>query len=407
MQQNRSLKHYTPQQSTHSHSRKHCAAEKHLIFGRKKVLSNKKNIENSNVVDIFSRCWVWFCVDFYKEHYDLTKIECDIVAYFKWAAKFKMEILTQRVLAKQLGIARSTLCLALPKLVEKDILTHVTTQYSTYAHDNKREFRYIYKFNASCEKPMRNTKIGPLKEHSSLNNRIVPTLSQKFDEFEKSFQQYRHLFPKSEQENLKTSLWNWAVKWKNRCPDVQIVEEALDRAKNNKWMKQAHYIGFRDASRSELISKGGQINDYSIYWPKYKHARLNFLWILRHAEEIVSGKYDVKALSTKASNENAQGKHWKNTSKALDNHTEYMGDIRPEKPAEEWKATITDKSSCKEESALRMQLLEKHGSYAYENWFAKCGWSKEAGQLSHDSAFYRAEIRRKYGVDIWRKGEKK
>ena len=390
----------TTQSQHHKRSRPYYTNAKHLIFGRKRVSSGKKSSEKSNVRDIFSRCWVWFCVDFYKDTFALRDRACDVVAYYKWAHKFNRRILSQRALAAQLGIALSTLVLILRELVKLGILEKDTRHIADYAHKKKKAFRTIYKFNASCEKPMRNTKIDTLKDQRSLNNRIVPTLSQKFLDFEKSFQQYQDIFPKSGEENLKTSLWNWTVKWGNNLPAARIVEEALSIASSNKWMKQAHYIGFRDSGKSELISKGGQINDYSTYWPKYKHHRLNFLWILRHAEEIVAGKYALLPLSEKASNANEKAKYWKNTSKIIDNHTEYMGDIRPETPVDEWKAIITDKSTCREEASLRLQLLHTHGSYAYENWFANCGWSKEAGKLSHDSAFYRAEIRRKYGLYV-------
>lgn len=106
---------------------------------------------------------------------------------------------------------------------------------------------------------------------------------------------------------------------------------------------------------------------------------------------MLAGEYDERVLSDKAK------RVW---SEAGDQAIEPTETKRPETPKDVLKQEIEGQTTCDEERALREHLLDKYGTYAYENWFQGCGYDDTSGKLTHGNSFYRYEIERKYGVKV-------
>lgn len=278
--------------------------DKFLIFLKAGAKNVEKNREYNENEPFYRHVWVMFCVAFYRASYKLTDIECSIVAYYKWATKFNLTILTQRVLAKQLGISTSTLILALPRLVDIGILIRITNHKADYSHGNAKCFRYIYKWNPFCESGLKKFKseIDTLKKSSAeILNRTVPAgvksqnscnkntrLAAPHIQLAECWWEYRQHFHRAEEHNLKKTIYH-ALKMGIRLPkpgDIEQFRSAIKRAATIPFLKQAHLIGWKEASKSRLVARGGVINDGSKSWSKYGHSTLNFLRFLKHGVEM-------------------------------------------------------------------------------------------------------------------------
>lgn len=391
------------------HSQHYSTRDKFRIFLNGGGRNVGKNIDYNENEPAYNHLWVSFFIYFYKVVYNLTNIECSIVAYYKRTNRFpQFRVLPQRALAKQLGISLSTLVLALRHLVELDLLSKQQFFPADYVHKNRKAFRTIYRWNPKCEAGLKQFKIDTLNRLRLLEKRrVVPQgvkslnscnqnkkSTPQHHRFSQCWWEYRKHFSKPIKENLKTSLYH-ALKWKMRLPDPDKLLNAIKRSAGISFLKQAHWIGWKEASKSSLVARGGTINDKSKAWHKYQHNGLNFLWLLKHCADVLEGKYDERALSDKAK------RSWEDHAKVSDEEsTKQCASVRPETPCEVLKQQILDKLTTEEERALRKRLLDKYGAYVYENWFMVCGYDAKSGNLTHGNYFYRYEIERKYGVVV-------
>lgn len=380
--------------------------------------SGKKNVQKNfemNALEVNghkpekNHVWVSFCVPYFRQEYKLSDIECSVAAPYKAFYRWSKEPLSKRALAKQIGISTSTLHLAEKRLCDLGILIHDKNLPSSYCSKKRKVFRWVYRWNPFCEsglKAFKNCKIESLKRYNLLKQkRTLPLRVKSQNSFNKntrlpaphillsgSWWEYRQHFARSDTENLKSTIYH-ALKSGTRLPKVDELEEfraAIKKAATIPFLKQAHLIGWREASKSRLVARGVLINDRSKSWAKYEHGTLNFWWFLNHWRDVLAGEYDERALSAKAK------RVWTYEEKTYD----IIDTTRPETPEDVLNEQIITQSTCEEEIVLRQSLLAKHGTYVYENWFQGCGWSKEAGKLTHGNVFYRYEIERKYGLVV-------
>ena len=387
--------------------------DKFRIFLR----SGSKNVEKNFLYNASRlhehHVWVSFCVAFFRQVHGLSDIECGVAATYKAFHRWGKEPLTKIALAKQIGISTSTLHLAEKRLRDLEILIHDKNMVSTYHNTNRKAFRWVYRWNPFCESGLKKLKnqIESLKKQSFLKQqRTVPPGVKSQNSSNKNTRlvaphiqlagcwwEYGQHFHRLDDQNLKKTLYH-VLKMGIRLPKLGDIEKfcaAIKKAATIPFLKQAHLIGWKEASKSRLVARGGEINDGSKAWGKYGHSRLNFIWLLKHWPDVLAGEYDERALSEKAM------RKWEDLTQPPQGGGGHQTcPRRPETPQEELKQQIKSQTTCAEETALRERLLGKYGPYAYENWFQACGWCLESGNLTHSSDFHRNEIERKYGVRV-------
>ena len=187
------------------------------------------------------------------------------------------------------------------------------------------------------------------------------------------------------------------LRYKIPVPRAEEVEQSLLRPESQKYLKLAHRQGWCAAAQGCLVEKGGGINDQSEQWDKYGTNRYkgpNLLWFFKNCRKVNAGAYDERELTAKES------RKWESTSQLSQGSTP-EAIPRAAKSAQHWKEDIHSHASMTQrEKALRIDLLVKHGEYAYDNWFKACGYDKGSGTLTHTQEFYRREIERKYALKI-------
>ena len=240
-----------------------------LKSGKKNV---QKNFElnalehNGNKKDHY-HVWVSFCVSYFRQEYKLTDIDCSVAATYKSFYRWNKEPLSKRALAKQIGISTSTLHLVEKRLRDLEILIHDKNLPSTYHNDKRKAFRWVYRWNPFCEsglKSFKNCKIESLNKHSLLiQKRILPLQVKSQISVNKnvrlpaphillsgSWWEYGQHFARSGNENLKSTIYH-ALKSGTRLPRVDELDQflaAIKKAATIPFLKQAHLIGWREAS---------------------------------------------------------------------------------------------------------------------------------------------------------------
>ena len=196
--------------------------------------------------------------------------------------------------------------------------------------------------------------------------RSFRALSQDFLKFQNAWDAYVKIFTPKEGESLRQSLAA-AKKFGIPLPTPERLMEALERSKAIPYLKLARRVGFIEAEKAELLAKGATLNDSSVHWKKDiqgKHSRLGFLWILKHAEGILQGKYDRKELSDKA-----KGRVWGET----DHHpAQNTPAKRTEVPGEWFKGYLKETERQKDLRALLIGLWKKCGWSTYETLIDPC-----------------------------------
>lgn len=201
---------------------------------------------------------------------------------------------------------------------------------------------------------------------SEAANTSLPEPSQKISPYQKAWARYSEIFTPKEGESLRQSL-GAAKKYGVKVPTPERLMEALERSKDVPYLKLARRVGFLEAEKAELLARGGSLNDSSVHWKKDfigKHSRLGFLWILKHAEEILAGKYDRRELS-----ERAKGL-------ACGEDGEYPAPNTPVKrgeiPAEWFKLRLQGLAKQKDLRELLERLWDKYGWSTYETLLDPC-----------------------------------
>ena len=183
-------------------------------------------------------------------------------------------------------------------------------------------------------------------------------------------------------------------------PTPERMMEALERSKEIPYLKLARRVGFSEAEKAELLAKGGTLNDSSLHWKKDiqgKNARLGFLWILKHTEDILAGKYDRQELSEKA-----KGRVWGEDGP----HPAPNAPVkRTEVPTEWFNGYLGKVTSQKDLGVLLMRLWKKCGWSTYETLIDPCEMVKnEDGKwvLRPPNRFHAKLLEEKLTLHWWR-----
>lgn len=315
-------------------------------------------------------------------------------------AGHSLKRLSGKDLASRIGESLSTIRRAQKYLFEGDLLEKKTIEeefkYTHYNYEDgkrvgiksieiKKRFRVVYRptkihsQNSIVQndtpsldilKPSKIEDFTKGSLNSSSTSPVKSAISQKpslpLSQFQNAWDAYCKIFTPKEGESLRQSL-GAAKKYGVSLPTPERLMEALERSRGVSYLKLARRVGFCEAEKAELLAKGGALNDSSVHWKKEiqgKNARLGFLWILKHTEDILQGKYDRRELSEKA-----KGRVWGEDGSYLALNTPIK---RREVPTEWFNAYLKGVTAQEDLRVLLMRLWKKFGSATYENLIDPC-----------------------------------
>lgn len=262
----------------------------------------------------------------------------------------------------------------------------ITEKGSAFFVDDLPSTRTSYKNKKPPE-----SKDSDLSSHKSDFSKIETQLKPHWDT-------YTNLF-ESEGESFKATVALLHQKGQIIGCDRDIAQ-ALKESKNLPFLRVANSHNWQEAVVGCYESAGQGIGASSRHIDRYQRGRMTFLWIVRHVQEIVAGKYSPK----KPSANQTTFSSWTN-----DNQKKSGRVARILKPVAT-KSTVSAEILLKEiegdtsknvyQRTLHKELLETVGSSLYNSWCKTLTIDKTANSLIllADSLFVRDALEQRLCV---------
>ena len=332
--------------------------------------------------------------------YSLTSIQINVYAIVQQRELLGLRPLPQREIARRIGCDKQSVVNAFKALRHNKLLQYKYI-LADYYHPLAKKWRTVYALTKEALDRIRTLRFFALQKakrtlKAGKNSSSFNETSAKESHFLVWFNKFKQKYPDSDDCSLARTL-NAILKKKKSLPSEEAMALAWDIFCQNKTLKLAAKVGWREAFKASLIERQGVLNDKSRYWKKLSQKRVNFYWFLSHVQEIKEGVYDERPLSDRAKGRVFEENHTRPARESISRRTEvptewFVGHIKGERPQ-------------KDSQALLMRLWKKYGWSTYEALIDPCEIVKnDAGRwvLMPPNRFHAKLLEEKLTLKWWR-----
>ena len=332
--------------------------------------------------------------------YSLTSIQINVYAIVQQRELLGLRPLPQREIARRIGCDKQSVVNAFKALRHNKLLQYKYI-LADYYHPLAKKWRTVYALTKEALDRIRTLRFFALQKakrtlKAGKNSSSFNETSAKESHFLVWFNKFKQKYPDSDDCSLARTL-NAILKKKKSLPSEEAIALAWDIFCQNKTLKLAAKVGWREAFKASLIERQGVLNDKSRYWKKLSQKRVNFYWFLSHVQEIKEGVYDERPLSDRAKGRAFEEKNTRPARESVSRRTEV--------PTECFNEYLYGSTSHKDSRALLMRLWSKYGWSTYETLIDPCEVVKnDAGRwvLMPPNRFHAKLLEEKLTLKWWR-----
>ena len=332
--------------------------------------------------------------------YSLTSIQINVYAIVQQRELLGLRPLPQREIARRIGCDKQSVVNAFKALRHNKLLQYKYI-LADYYHPLAKKWRTVYALTKEALDRIRTLRFFALQKakrtlKAGKNSSSFNETSAKESHFLVWFNKFKQKYPDSDDCSLARTL-NAILKKKKSLPSEEAMALAWDIFCQNKTLKLAAKVGWREAFKASLIERQGVLNDKSRYWKKLSQKRVNFYWFLSHVQEIKEGVYDERPLSDRAKGRVFEEKNTRPARESVSRRTEV--------PTEWFNAYLEVVSTPEALRALLMRLWGRLGWSTYETLIDPCEMAKNnAGRwvLLPPNRFHAKLLEEKLKLHWWR-----